>query len=359
MTIGRLFGFIFFCGSIFFSSYGFQTSRLRPNIIISHGNALKNVIQGDAVSDKSFHLKRLRQYGIPLLGLILFPISSRAIEGAFELDTKYYIKNLLGLKDLADQEQQIVFPSPRSLDITFATNIIKIIKDEISKISGISPESIDIACNNNLPIFISKFRRTAPIIKEDVTDQYFFDITLYTIYNYTSTVIPNSKDRVLLRQNIGQEILNYLQNKNYINSKLLSQLYNKNLNIETKASYFADIIKEILGIFTSKSLIAGYLIDDENLYDIDYIISSFNEDLPVSFQFTLKSPATILGVLEMAAANTFFRPEIFATTIAALGRIAGFTMKYEDYLMDNFYKEDNFGVAAQDIIIEMEILRPR
>lgn len=32
-----------------------------------------------------------------------------------------------------------------------------------------------------------------------------------------------------------------------------------------------------------------------------------------------------------------------------------FTRRFDDYLLDNYYREENFDVQAQDIIIEMAL----
>jgi hypothetical protein len=48
------------------------------------------------------------------------------------------------------------------------------------------------------------------------------------------------------------------------------------------------------------------------------------QGLPVSFQITLKEPATIISFIEMAAANTLFHPEIIASTIASYVRSTGY-----------------------------------
>ena len=44
----------------------------------------------------------------------------------------------------------------------------------------------------------------------------------------------------------------------------------------------------------------------------------------MNFQYTLVSPINILGFLETAAADTFFHPEIIATTISSWARSLGY-----------------------------------
>mmetsp|Transcript_22853 Transcript_22853/g.50820 ORF Transcript_22853/g.50820 Transcript_22853/m.50820 type:complete len:125 (+) Transcript_22853:24-398(+) len=113
--------------------------------------------------------------------------------------------------------------------------------------------------------------------------------------------------------------------------------------------------EQILGVFKTTGIIADYQFDADDMSDFDYAEASFQESLPVAFQVTLKEPATILGFLEGAQANTFFHPEVVANTITALARSLGFRIRFEDYLMDNYYRDSNFEVQAQDILLEFGV----
>jgi hypothetical protein len=104
-------------------------------------------------------------------------------------------------------------------------------------------------------------------------------------------------------------------------------------------------------------LIDSYLFDADDVSDERFAMESFNLDRPVSFQVTLKGPATILGFLEETASDSFFHPEILATTVAAYIRSAGYKAHYEDYLMDEYYLYDQNenAATAQDVIVEFEV----
>ena len=64
-----------------------------------------------------------------------------------------------------------------------------------------------------------------------------------------------------------------------------------------------------------------------------------------------------LLIPEKTAANSFFHPEILATTLSSYARSLGFKSHFEDYLMDEFYLYDQSvnEVTAQDIIVELEV----
>lgn len=288
---------------------------------------------------------------IPLAIIVMFPPYCIAQDGAFELDAKYYIQNLLGNKvTVVDPRRQAIYPSPRYLNATFANKIIQIVQNEVHEISNTSNSDLLNFIDNSLPTVLSNFSKFVPIVKKDFTDQYYFDIYLYMSYLYAKNTISESKDRVQLRTKIGQKLLYNLPIDRFkvVNLDVLKS------SISLLPKLHEDI-RDILDIYSSSGLISSYILDDENLLDEEYIKTSFNEDLGISLQITLIRPATMLGVLEMAGSNTFFHPEIFANTISARIHQLGFAVRYEDYFFDNYYREDAGRPQAQDILIEIEI----
>jgi len=152
---------------------------------------------------------------------------------------------------------------------------------------------------------------------------------------------------VKLRQKVGDEILQL-----FIKDKLINMtMTNNQRNVENLAYN----VKLILQSYVKIGLISSFIFDDDDLADQAYADSSFQEGLPVSFQFTLKEPATLLGFIEQNKNDTFYHPEIIASTIASYCRQKGFNTRFEDYLVDNYYRTENFDIEAQDILIEMLI----
>lgn len=66
-----------------------------------------------------------------------------------------------------------------------------------------------------------------------------------------------------------------------------------------------------------------FLIDFVHLHML-VLFDSCTQGLPVSFQLTVVGPVNLLGFLETAAADTFFHPEIIATTISSYARSLGY-----------------------------------
>jgi hypothetical protein len=283
--------------------------------------------------------------------LLLTPKVSNAAAGAFEMDMDYYLRNIINGNDVKKENEKKVrksiFPSPRQMDIKTTTKIIDIIKTIACKMSSLSIETLNEYIDIELPKKLVKFKEYIPITNENFSDQYYFDIYLYLIYKAIENVVSKSEDRVKLRQKVGDEILQL-----FIKDKLINMtMTNNQRNVENLAYN----VKLILQSYVKIGLISSFIFDDDDLADQAYADSSFQEGLPVSFQFTLKEPATLLGFIEQNKNDTFYHPEIIASTIASYCRQQGFNTRFEDYLVDNYYRTENFDIEAQDILIEMLI----
>ena len=80
--------------------------------------------------------------------------------------------------------------------------------------------------------------------------------------------------------------------------------------------------------------------------------------MPVSVQLSFNEPATLLGTVQMAASNTRFHPDLVGSPISRVIQRLGLRVMTEDYLLDNFYREENDDVQAQSILLELLISSP-
>lgn len=322
-------------------------------IVIVMVNGMNKKLQ----SPISIKLKERNNLMINIMAItssvLITPKISNAVnqKGAFEMDMDFYVRNILnGNNAQIENEKKVTksfYPSPRKMDITITTKMINIIKTIASKMSSLSIETLNEYIDIELPKKLVQLKANIPITNENFSDQYYFDIYLYLIYKSIENVISKSEDRVLLRQKVGDEILQLLINDKFINIK--------NSQRKKDVVELASNVKLLLQSFVKIGLISSFIFDDDDLADQYYADSSFREGLPVSFQFTLREPATLLGFIEQNKNDTFYHPEIIASTIASYCRLQGFNTRFEDYLVDNYYRTENFDIEAQDILIEMLI----
>lgn len=186
------------------------------------------------------------------------PVRLDARQGAFEQDVDLYFKNLInGNRGKDKAAYRTPLPSPRKLDASFAKKAIDAIDRRICELYPSSPSDIQSFVNDNLPIYLSKFKQYAPIVSESLSDQYYFDLISFMHYAYARNVIPDSSSRVLLRERVADDILLLL-----------------NLNLPSNSQRFTALsigIKQILDGISTVGLIESYTVDLEDLMDGDYL----------------------------------------------------------------------------------------
>ena len=192
------------------------------------------------------------------------PVRLDARQGAFEQDVDLYFKNLInGNRGKDKPASRTPLPSPRKLDATFARKVIDTIDMRICELNPSSTSDIKSFVDDNLPKYLSKFKQYAPIVSENLSDQYYFDLISFMHYTYAKNVIPDSASRVLLRERVADDILLML-----------------NLDLPSVSERFTALgagIKQILDGISTVGLIESYAVDLEDLMDGEYLQETFSK----------------------------------------------------------------------------------
>jgi hypothetical protein len=161
--------------------------------------------------------------------LSALPTIAVARQGAFEMDVEYYLKTVAsraqGKPDavINAKTAKPAFASARVLNKELANNVVTVVREEISRITGISAPEVETKVNAQKLLYLPYFKEFVPIRVEDVSDQYYFDITLYVSYLVAAQLIPKSTDRVVLRKAVGDRVLELLMQKGLIGSSKMSK----------------------------------------------------------------------------------------------------------------------------------------
>lgn len=235
-----------------------------------------------------------------LMATTALPSASRAVKGAFEMDAEYYIKDLFNgnpnklSEELKAAKKPLAYKPPRQLDSVFANEILHIIRETVVEFAnsnsfktntdykGLSIDVLNKIIAEKNPYYVKYYRTIAPLQTEAITDQYYFDMTMYLLYLELSNILPKSEDRVKFRECVGSRILDLLQSKYSLpkcdriqaisGGSIDYSLYSHKLN------ELAGNIKSILQIFFQKGLILGYKFDEEeNLMDDPYAVDTFKQ----------------------------------------------------------------------------------
>ena len=243
----------------------------------------------DAVSSiRSKTISAARTWTNALVGaaapFLFSPSPSSSREGAFEMDLRFYVRDLVngGKETTNDEKRKPMFKSPRKMNCGITSGIVNVISNEISAISGVPSVSILQNVTETMPLLLAQFQPYVPFRELSLSDQYYFDIYLFGLYELAAILIPLSSDRVIMRKNIGNGILSLLQSSGRLKLPTVPTT-NGNTNSEATAAaakmgVLAAGIEAILKIFSDDAkLIDGYLFDVDDVNDVGYAVGSFNE----------------------------------------------------------------------------------
>lgn len=285
------------------------------------------------------------------------PKVASAAKGAFEMDAEYYISNLLnknkGEAAKTGESRRPIYRSPRKLDAAAANAVYdKLIDLVIAGADGNTKVNKDDLMKKVSDLRVKKldyFRSFAPIVKEDLSDQYYFDITLYCLYQVTQGIIPTSEKRVKFRTAVGEAVYDAVVAK-----KGEGEGGAGAATVPVRQA--VNDVVSTLERLKQTNFIASYTFDADDASDEQFARETFAVNAPVSFQVTINEPANLLSFIQGQIDDTFFHPEIIGSCVAASLRRNGYWSKYEDYLLDNYYRESNFDLRADAVILEVAMI---
>jgi hypothetical protein len=185
--------------------------------------------QPEVLSTRSEMMNNFRRSVIAITGAVsVLPTlqAANARQGAFEMDLEYYLKTVAsraqGKPDatINAKTAKPAFASARVINKDLASDVVTVVYQQIGRLANLSSSSIKTKVDAQMVLFMPYFKEFVPIRKEDYSDQYYFDITLYVSYLVAAILIPKSTDRVILRKAVGEDILGLLISKKLVGSSL-------------------------------------------------------------------------------------------------------------------------------------------
>ena len=276
------------------------------------------------------------------------------------MDMEYYIRDLtLGKVDISEEKPaRPVLDEGRRIDGKFAEDVVSLMVSCIAQVAKTTREDVEKQVQLEKQLYLSYFKSFVKFRQLDLSDEHYFDFTTYATFKAAEKLIPTSEDRVQLRALVGSDMFALMRREAAVDEQSVLAI-KRSQGDAAALPHAARDIRRLLSTFQHHGFVESFTLEDEDLLDMEYITKTFSEDLSVQAQLTLSKPVTVLAFLEFAAADTFFHPEIIASCLQAYMRELGYECRFEDYLMDNEYRESNFNVQAQDVIVEMIVRRKR
>ena len=292
-------------------------------------------------------------------------------KGAAEYDLEFYVRNLIQGNNDREGNIQASAPPPslpsRSLvnanaNVNSSTNanadafIKSIINDELdanciairtlSQVTSLPAAEI----SQQIITFRGKVEKTFATRlqwqKESVVDEYYFDLTAYSLYRIAAVLITDYKLRSQWVNLLGDEIYKNLVATNAIAIPVKSISNGQQPVQVTKLTETIPIMQQILQTLQSNNFIDTYRLGDKN---DDYrsgsnIFDKYDDDdidsgLSINCLVSLLRPATLNSSLQIVGEGSRFIPEFVGTTLAAMWREElGLRVEYETYFVDEEYR---------------------
>ena len=286
--------------------------------------------------------------GGSLLLSFLTPEPAHAARGAFELDMEYYIRDLVG----GNKKEGNILPSippatqpprllqgpliPLLLDNNYASCIpVQTLAEQLAK--GKSTDAIARSIADSAMDYRTKASRSfssrSSWEKEDVTDQYYFDISAYALWKTTADLLPNYGDRDQFARNVGRKLYDRMEFKR--------QPSNKGSLVASEAEVFA-----VLQQFQDSNFCKGFKIgndqsvgkkQEEKVFDAldDEALQSGDS---VNCLVSIYEPATLGASLQITGENSRFAPGYVGATLAALWESKGIKSSWDVFFVDPEYR---------------------
>jgi hypothetical protein len=294
------------------------------------------------------------------LSLVATARPADAARGAAELDFEFYMRDLVG----GNKKEGNVEPSkpptvgdprilkgpllPLMLDNPCSQSCIPVqaLLSQI-KASGSSKANDDTKIlaeiQENVQSYRSKASRSfstrAPWKQEDVSDQYYFDLTSYALWRTAADMLPNFLDRDKFARNVGK-----LMYQKMLSTGLLK---NNNDVIAGSKNPLVDATPQsiqILELFKDCGYCKNYKIrSDESAepnapvfdkLDDESLLAGGSIDCLVS----VYEPATLGASLQITGEQSRFGPDYVGSTLAALWESAGVKSSWETFFIDPVYR---------------------
>jgi len=286
---------------------------------------------------------------LSLLALTNHPEPSNAAQGAAEYDLEFYVRNLIKGNNDKEGNIQASAPPPMPASRILANKsdssfIQSIINDELSndcialrtlsKVTSVPVNDIAEMVKDFRAKFSKSFGTRAKWQQELIVDEYYFDLTCYSLYRTAAVLMPTDyKRRSEWVELLGEEIYKSIATRTTAKKP-------------SKLTESIPVMVQILESFQSNNFVSSYRLGDKNddfrsglnIFD-SYDDEDIEAGLTINCLISLIRPATLTSSLQIVGEGSRFLPEFVGTTIAAMMRKElGLQVEYETYFVDEEYR---------------------
>jgi hypothetical protein len=204
------------------------------------------------------------------------------------------------------------------------------------------------------PAFISRY----PWKESVVSDEYYFDCTVYSLWKVAAFYIQDYTKRDVFVRNIGRQLLNELTSKELLSKESIAVLNTKGPSLTETIP----VVNEILNIYQQHGFCSGFRLGEKNdevrsgLQVFDELDNQEIDDGgSVNALVSVFNPATLGASLQITGEGSRFAPDFIGPTLAAVWEKVGVGGKggrievgWESYFVDPVYRP-NPKVSANNV----------
>lgn len=222
---------------------------------------------------------------------------------------------------------------------------------ELAKLSGAPVSEISTRIKEFRTKVQPAFSSRYPWKETSVTDEYYFDCTVYSLWKVAAFYIQDYTKRDVYVRNIGRRILNEMTDKGILLSKeTIAALSDKKKALSLTET--VPCVNDILTVFQNTNFCSGFRLGEKN-DDIRSGLQMFdeldNQEIAdggsVNALVSVFNPATLGASLQITGEGSRFAPDFVGPILAAVWERVGAGGKqgkveagWESYFVDPVYR---------------------
>jgi len=208
------------------------------------------------------------------------------------------------------------------------------------------------------------FLTKAPWKEEDISDQYYFDFTIYALWKTAAQMIENVQNRDRFMRNIGRLLISKLEKENLLTPSLLVQQKGQSKDNGVLVGSIPAIM-EVLNIFKTSKYCKNFRIrSSDNAGSVDDDVPVFDEldDESLGMVGTtnclvsIYEPAVLGASLQLNGENSRFAPDFVGTSLAAVWeRYGGIRTTWDVFFVDPEYRPNPKDYFPNEQLLQMTL----
>ena len=208
----------------------------------------------------------------------------------------------------------------------------------------------------------TSFFTKTPWKDEDISDQYYFDFTIYALWKTAAQLIENNENRDRFMRNVGRLLVSKLEKEKLLSESLLVPQESKDNGVLVGS---IPAIVELLNIFNTSEYCKSYRIrSSDNMGAVGDDVPVFDEldDESLSMVGTVNclvsiyEPATLGASLQINGENSRFAPDFVGTSLAAIWeKYGGIRTTWDVFFVDPEYRPNPKDYFPNEQLLQMTL----